>query len=546
MPAGMSAARPFPPGVSPTGSYGASSWSGQPMSPSMMRAHADGGYPGQPSAMRGAAASNPTGSAGMQRLSQDRIRATGSGGSAGMADPRMADPRMGGFGGGAGDASQGMRLGPAAPAQGAAEYMAARMAGVGTPAEWESPQMPHQRTKEKKKSSLFQGVLDGLGEVAHHTGFGEEFKMLRAKGREAKLGLRSWVAEKMEAALANHDENQINYLLDQALDSTLTGESTPHVISHAAGKIAQKRLQEALQADDPKALKAAVLMANRLNSTHLPEYQQVVRRYASLRQFPEGWAERLDIQRRGGKLVAVQEIQDPNVLALFQVMLDATLRKVYTRDRMGQPVPDRLMVVSVTKIENGDHWVDYMSQQETIRRAIHADSTGYQRLIILTMTGELEEVSQQLTAVTGTPPLDSLVNEAWLFHGTSAEAARRITKDEFKISRAGSNAGTLYGRGVYLAENSSKSDEYSQSDPQGLRSMLICRTTLGRAFYSDDVNVNPRSCEDICMHGPYHSILGDRLKARGTFREFIVYDEDQVYPNFIVRYRQLMNPGGVA
>lgn len=37
----------------------------------------------------------------------------------------------------------------------------------------------------------------------------------------------------------------------------------------------------------------------------------------------------------------------------------------------------------------------------------------------------------------------------------------------------------------------------------------------------------------------YHSLLGDREKCRRTFREFVVYDDDQVYPEFAVWYKRV-------
>eukprot|EP00439_Symbiodinium_sp_Y106_P041541 s1036_g5.t1 len=42
--------------------------------------------------------------------------------------------------------------------------------------------------------------------------------------------------------------------------------------------------------------------------------------------------------------------------------------------------------------------------------------------------------------------------------------------------------------------------------------------------------------ESACTTGGYHCVLGDRLKARGTYREYVVYDHFQVYPQFIVWY----------
>ena len=44
--------------------------------------------------------------------------------------------------------------------------------------------------------------------------------------------------------------------------------------------------------------------------------------------------------------------------------------------------------------------------------------------------------------------------------------------------------------------------------------------------------------QDI-QQGLHDSILGDREKARGTYREFIVFDNNQVYPEYIIIYKRL-------
>lgn len=90
-----------------------------------------------------------------------------------------------------------------------------------------------------------------------------------------------------------------------------------------------------------------------------------------------------------------------------------------------------------------------------------------------------------------------------------------------------------------MAESCSKSDEYSKENSEGLRCMLICRAVLGNVLYCDEVAPNVDSLVRQCLHGNYHSLLGDREKCRGTFREFIVYDDDQVYPEIAVWYERL-------
>ena len=81
-------------------------------------------------------------------------------------------------------------------------------------------------------------------------------------------------------------------------------------------------------------------------------------------------------------------------------------------------------------------------------------------------------------------------NTVWLFHGTSTEAAALITRGDFLVDKAGSNAGTLYGRGIYLAESCSKSDEYSRENADGHRCILLCRAVLGNILYNDEVSPN--------------------------------------------------------
>ena len=51
------------------------------------------------------------------------------------------------------------------------------------------------------------------------------------------------------------------------------------------------------------------------------------------------------------------------------------------------------------------------------------------------------------------------INENYLFHGTNPESAQCIARDFFRMERAGSSAGSMFGPGIYLAENASKSDE---------------------------------------------------------------------------------------
>eukprot|EP00438_Fugacium_kawagutii_P023830 Skav212415 [mRNA] locus=scaffold202:17594:17908:- [translate_table: standard] len=101
----------------------------------------------------------------------------------------------------------------------------------------------------------------------------------------------------------------------------------------------------------------------------------------------------------------------------------------------------------------------------------------------------------------------------------------------------------LFGLGLYLAESCAKSDEYSEEsqDGSGLRCLLLCRTVLGNVKYCDDIAPDTTELVEACLRGPFHSVLGDRQKVHGTFREFIVYNAGQVYPEYILWYRRIYN-----
>ena len=47
---------------------------------------------------------------------------------------------------------------------------------------------------------------------------------------------------------------------------------------------------------------------------------------------------------------------------------------------------------------------------------------------------------------------------------------------------------------------------------------------------------DPEELRAAVVFGSYDSTLGDREKARGTFREYVFYDADQIYPAYVIKY----------
>lgn len=100
------------------------------------------------------------------------------------------------------------------------------------------------------------------------------------------------------------------------------------------------------------------------------------------------------------------------------------------------------------------------------------------------------------------------------------------------------NPSGLFGAGIYFAESVSKADEYVKSDgsEKELFPLLLCRVTLGNIYYCDAKSPNRRDLENRCLHQQWHSVLGDRKKTSGTFREFVIYDNMQVFTAYIIYY----------
>lgn len=127
------------------------------------------------------------------------------------------------------------------------------------------------------------------------------------------------------------------------------------------------------------------------------------------------------------------------------------------------------------------------------------------------------------------------VNECYLFHGTNPDAADKIARDKLRISKA--NHG-MFGRGLYLAECASKSDEYAAEGTgvfQGQFAMLLCKTVLGKVC----TEKQPGDYEGRVLGGGYDSVCGDRAAAVGTYREFILFEEAAVCAEYIVLYRRV-------
>mmetsp|Transcript_30771 Transcript_30771/g.56845 ORF Transcript_30771/g.56845 Transcript_30771/m.56845 type:complete len:553 (+) Transcript_30771:158-1816(+) len=227
-------------------------------------------------------------------------------------------------------------------------------------------------------------------------------------------------------------------------------------------------------------------------------------------------------------------------LHIFQELFSDTYLKIWTRDRRkhnkAQPnVPESYDVVKAWRCENSKIWREYCTHRAMLckdRDEAPADDNFV----------EYADVKSTLAwskhAGVSADRLFPECNEWYLFHGTNPTAARSICEHDFKINLAGGNTGTLYGRGSYLAESITKADEYAKPNEDGEYAVLLCRALGGRVKYTDEIQPNPEELVRCCIEGPYDCILGDREKCRGTYREFVFYDTENLYAEYIIHYKR--------
>mmetsp|Transcript_32846 Transcript_32846/g.76405 ORF Transcript_32846/g.76405 Transcript_32846/m.76405 type:complete len:620 (+) Transcript_32846:68-1927(+) len=215
-----------------------------------------------------------------------------------------------------------------------------------------------------------------------------------------------------------------------------------------------------------------------------------------------------------------------------------------------KPVPSGYNLVAAFRNQNADLWQKYSLVKTAILEECSRGSS---------------DVSMEPKSVTTSgkildSPLDDAFNEWYLFHGSTAEKCKSICSSNFRLNLAGTGATwkdpgsdvgvPLYGYGIYLAEHVTKADEYSEAIPADetvlpvledleFYTVLLCRVLGGRTNVVTTNEIEREKLKADVFAGPFHSVFGDRVVTLNKpFREVVVYDKDQCYPEFLLVYER--------
>lgn len=231
------------------------------------------------------------------------------------------------------------------------------------------------------------------------------------------------------------------------------------------------------------------------------------------------------------------EVTEAEVLSELQNIIDLTYKKVWTRDRKStgrNEVPTAFKLTRALHSENYQDWKRYYMKRHQIVQACSYETFNggwFQNLPALTTEARNLCWRHRLRQQT--------CNEWLLFHGTNPSAVEAICGGDFTMHLAGTATGTLYGRGTYFAESITKADEYASPDSSGDCCVLLCRVVGGKVLYTDESEPDANKLQEQVLQGKYHSVIGDREKCRGTFKEYVVFDADQVFVEYALFYKRV-------
>jgi len=278
-------------------------------------------------------------------------------------------------------------------------------------------------------------------------------------------------------------------------------------------------------------------------------------------------------KRRIQKLVEEQgwalQVVDASSQAVFQELL-----RVANPDQLGKGRDvsnygrkyTTFGVVYVWQIVAPERREAFTMQRSALARdCARAERSGHALPIV---TSKLTAVAQQLS----NPPLE--VNEGWYLHGTKPETVLPILSGGLSERMCSGK----FGKGVYLAEDPEKADQYTTPDPEydaasdlhkrlyragsatrhpgeDLFYMFLVRAAAGLAMRTRDGRSNMdrpsqhvfasddhRELSEVPGVSPplrFHSLVVELGGTLGRFREFVHFNSARFSVEYLIAYRRV-------
>ncbi|XP_059145774.1 protein mono-ADP-ribosyltransferase PARP14-like [Physella acuta] len=203
-----------------------------------------------------------------------------------------------------------------------------------------------------------------------------------------------------------------------------------------------------------------------------------------------------------------------------------------------------IKVLAVQRIENSAVFRKYNAFRKTLLNRMDKVATRLDEI-----SGSRGSVStDKYLAKFMRDEMYSEINESYLFHGTKVKYVSSIAGNGFNLSYASLGR---FGKGIYMAERSTKADQYTDSNLPGsnlTEKMLLVRGMLGNIYLCQSEqsrlgirnSSKPPTTDDHNVPAVFDSVVSDLSDPMlGVFREFVVYREEQTYPEYVIEYTRL-------
>jgi len=200
----------------------------------------------------------------------------------------------------------------------------------------------------------------------------------------------------------------------------------------------------------------------------------------------------------------------------------------------------RFIVTKVVQVQHEQTHAEYILHSQRLKAKIDREG-AVQRVTVASQAAVGGRRMQGDAGSLG--GCDPAYNEFYLFHGTSKSVTDLIVNSDFLL-KTKADHGWTFGRGIYAAEFLNHAQFFAQQvagdGPGQPCCILMCRVFCGRCQDLGQWRHTSVRCdkadaaEKAIAEGKYHSSRGSEWPDCYDLREFVLPDDDQILPEFII------------